>query len=97
MKGIFSLKLLAAVFLFYIVSVPGLLLAEDFCYGQHVAMPDGSIQNPCLQPKCYRRINGQGEVLKWVKNENQCRYQSVGQSWGYPGDYKNFFKEIWFR
>lgn len=30
---------------------------------------------------CYRGPNGSGEVITWVKNENQCRTSSNGQSW----------------
>ena len=64
--------------------------ADNFCYGSTVARPDGTVTNPCYESKCYREVNGQGEVIKWVKSERECRYRSVGQSWGHPGHYTNF-------
>lgn len=85
--------LLMAAFLFAADPLP----ADDFCYGRNEVGADGSVSNPCLQPKCYRGPNGQGEVIGWVKSESQCRNQSVGQSWGYPGNYKNIYKDIWPR
>lgn len=94
---IFSAKYWVMIFLFSVLSGPAFLQAEEFCYGRNVVGPDGEVHNPCLQPKCYRGPNGQGEVIKWVGSEGQCRYQSVGQSWGYPGNYKNFIREIWVR
>lgn len=93
-----GLKILfAAALSVCLLSCPAWLQAEDFCYGQNVKMPDGSVQNPCLKPRCHRKPNGQGEVIAWVKSERQCRDQSVGQSWGYPGNYKNIYRDIWPR
>ena len=50
--------------------------------------------NPCYTPRCYRELNGRGEIIKWVKNENQCRHSSNGRSWGYPGNAKNIYRDI---
>ena len=88
---------LVAFFLFLTLwlFIPVSALAENFCYGQNQGGSDGSINNPCLQPKCYRGPNGQGEVIGWVKSESQCRNQSVGKSWGFPGDYKNINRDYW--
>ncbi len=64
--------------------------ADDFCKKPLIPQPDGTVINPCYQSRCYRGVNGQGEVIKWVKSERECRYRSVGQSWGNPGHYTNF-------
>ncbi len=67
--------------------------AEEFCYGQLTRHPDGSLSNPCYQSKCYRGLDGQGGVISWVKTENQCRWQSTGQSWGNSGGYRNIYRD----
>lgn len=38
---------------------------------------------------CYRDLNGQGEVISWVKNEQQCVQATNGLSWGANGSYVN--------
>lgn len=90
-----TLKVLKISLLTLILFSPAVLRADDFCYGQNQAMPDGSVRNTCLKAQCYRDHNGRGEVIRWVKTENDCRFRSVGRSWGYPGNYKNFYHDYW--
>ena len=38
---------------------------------------------------CYRDVNGQGDIIDWVKSEQQCVSSTNGLSWGTNGVYKN--------
>ncbi|MDL2226773.1 hypothetical protein LJB86_03855 [Deltaproteobacteria bacterium OttesenSCG-928-M10] len=73
------------------------VLADDYCYGRSELMPDGTVSSPCNTPKCYRGLNATGEVIPWVKSKQQCRTQSVGQSWGIPAHYENFYRDLFKR
>lgn len=94
-----TILVVAAAALLVLLTVwgPAPLRADEFCYGRLVPQGDGTAKNPCYQPRCYRGTSGQGEVIKWVKTERECRYRSVGQSWGHSGHYTNFSKDVFPR
>ncbi len=75
--------------------------AEDFQYnrpapksGDAAETTTGEVSR--YHPKCYRGLNGEGGVIAWAKTEQQCRYQSNGQSWGDAGFYVNIYRDKYF-
>ncbi|MDR2947314.1 MAG: hypothetical protein LBV79_11300 [Candidatus Adiutrix sp.] len=64
------------------------------CAAEKTAGPEAPADWQEKAPACYRELNGRGEAIRWVRSEHQCRYQSSGQSWGYPGHAENIYRDI---
>lgn len=89
-------KHISAVILMMLIllAAPSSGLAREACFGQD-SSGRGKAANPCYTPKCYRDLNGHGEIIRWAKTERQCRHQSNGQSWGYPGNAVNIYHDVY--
>lgn len=79
-----------------LLALPSMGLAREACFGQD-SSGQGKLENPCQTPKCYRDLNGRGEVITWAKTRQQCENQSNGQSWGYPGRATNIYHDVFPR
>lgn len=88
--------ILPVLALLMMTAAPSSGAAAEPCFGQD-SSGEGRLEKPCRTPRCYRDLNGRGEVIKWVKTEHQCRHQSNGQSWGYPGLAVNIYRDIYPR
>jgi len=88
--------LAALMMILPLMAAPAMARTPEGCFGQD-SSEKGELPNPCFTAKCYREINGRGEVIKWAKTRRQCENQSIGASWGYPGNAVNFYRDIYPR
>ena len=88
--------LIATLMVLGLLAAPSMGLARENCFGQD-SSGQGQLENPCYTPKCYRNLNGNGEIITWAKTKNQCQHQTNGQSWGYPGNAVNIYRDVYPR
>ena len=88
--------IIALLFTFSLMAASAMGQPPEGCFGQD-SSGEGKLPNPCYTAKCYRELNGRGEVIKWAKTRRQCEHQTTGKSWGYPGNAVNIYRDVFPR